>query len=109
MPQVTYILPDGSRRDIEVPAGESVMEAAVRNNIRGIAADCGGFCSCATCHVYVAEQDLPRLAPQEPDELELLPLVAAPRLPNSRLSCQIFIDQSLAGLTVRIPDRQHGD
>ncbi len=107
MPQVTYILPDGSRRDIDVPVGETVMEAAVRNNIRGIAADCGGFCSCATCHVYVAEEDLARLAPQEPDELDLLPLVAAERLPNSRLSCQIFMDEALGGLTVRIPDRQH--
>lgn len=109
MPRVTYILPDGSRREIDVPAGESVMEAAVRNNIRGIAADCGGFCSCATCHVYVAEGDLARLEPQEPDELDLIKRVAAQRLPNSRLSCQIFIDASLAGLTVRIPERQHED
>ena len=109
MPLNTYILPDGSRREIDVAVGESVMEAAVRNDLRGIAADCGGFCSCATCHVYVEPTDLARLAPQEPDELELLPLVAAERTPQSRLSCQIFMTDALAGLTVRIPERQHSD
>ena len=109
MPLITYILPDGSRREIDVPVGESVMEAALRNNIRGIAADCGGFCSCATCHVYVEPADLARLPPQEPDELELLPLVAAERTAQSRLSCQIFVTDALAGLTVRIPERQHAD
>lgn len=53
MPIVTYILRDGKRTEIEVPAGTSVMEAAIHNNVRGIEAECGGCLSCATCHVYI--------------------------------------------------------
>ena len=42
MPIVTYILRDGDRREIDVPAGTSVMEAAIHGNVRGIDAECGG-------------------------------------------------------------------
>ena len=53
MPKVTYVEHNGSRHDIEVPAGLSLMRGAVDNGVPGIDADCGGECACATCHVYV--------------------------------------------------------
>ena len=53
MPKVTYIQPDGTPKTVEAPAGTTLMEAAVDNDVRGIVAECGGACSCATCHVYV--------------------------------------------------------
>ena len=109
MAKIKYIEHEGTEHVVDVPDGLSVMEGAVRFTVPGIDGDCGGACACATCHVYVDEADLARLQPQEPDELELLPLVAAERTAQSRLSCQIVMSEELAGLTVRIPERQHAD
>ena len=55
MPKITFIEFDGTAHEVDVPAGGSVMEAAVSNNVPGIDADCGGACACATCHVFVNE------------------------------------------------------
>ncbi|MBT2300515.1 2Fe-2S iron-sulfur cluster binding domain-containing protein [Variovorax paradoxus] len=106
MPTIHYILKDGSTREVDAKAGTSVMENAIRHNVRGIDAECGGCCSCATCHVYVDEAFFDRLPP--PDDLEsgLLEVVAAERRPTSRLSCQIAMSAALDGLTVRLPETQ---
>ena len=106
MPTITYILKDGSTRRIDARTGASVMETAVHHNVRGIDAECGGSCSCATCHVYVADDFMDRLPPPDDMENELLDGVAADRLPGSRLSCQLVVGPELDGLTVRIPESQ---
>ena len=106
MPIVTYILRDGERRSIDVTAGTSVMEAAIHNNVRGIDAECGGCCSCATCHIYVEDAFMDRLPPPDDMEHELLDGVSSDRLPGSRLGCQIVITPALEGLIVRIPESQ---
>ncbi|MET0350818.1 MAG: 2Fe-2S iron-sulfur cluster-binding protein [Rhizobacter sp.] len=106
MPAIHYILKDGTVRTVDARDGTSVMEAAVRANVRGIDAECGGSCACATCHVYVAETDLDRLAPPDELEAEMLDAVAAERRPTSRLSCQIVVDAALDGLTVQVPATQ---
>jgi len=106
MPIVTYILRDGERRDIDVPVGTSVMEAAIHHNVRGIDAECGGCLSCATCHVYVDATSSAELASPDEAELELLDGVAAERRPESRLSCQLVMVPAMDGLVVQIPARQ---
>jgi len=106
MPTIHYILKDGSTRSVEAKAGASVMETAIHHNIRGIDAECGGSCSCATCHVYVDEAFLDRLTPPDEMEDELLDATASERLPTSRLSCQIAVTAALDGLTVRVPETQ---
>ena len=106
MPIVTYILRDGERRDIDVPAGTSVMEAAIHNNLRGIDAECGGCLSCATCHVYIDASSTAELALPDESELELLDGVAAERRPESRLSCQLVMPAGMSGLVVQIPPKQ---
>ncbi len=106
MPRVVFIQPDGQRVEVNASAGTSVMEAAVHNNVRGIDADCGGCCSCATCHVYVEDAFLARLAAPDTTESGMLEGTAAERRPNSRLGCQIPLTDQLDGLTVQIPDRQ---
>lgn len=106
MPTIHYILKDGSTRSIEAKPGASVMEAAIHNNVRGIDAECGGSCSCATCHVYVDDGFIDRLPPPDDMEGELLDGVASERLRGSRLSCQIAMTAELDGLTVRIPQSQ---
>ena len=106
MPKITYVLTDGSRRDVEAATGTSVMEAAIKHNVRGIDAECGGCLSCATCHVYVGEEWLAKLPAPDPDEEDMLGFVAADRQPNSRLSCQVKLDEALSGIVVTIPPRQ---
>jgi 2Fe-2S ferredoxin len=106
MPTIHYLHPDGRRSTVEAQAGASVMQAAIRNNVPGIDAECGGSCSCATCHVYV-DESFAALLP-EPDDMEsqLLDFVAAPREPTSRLGCQLAVTAELDGLVVRVPSRQ---
>jgi 2Fe-2S ferredoxin len=106
MAEIVYILQDGSERRVVLADGLSVMLGAIENNIKGIDAECGGCCACATCHVYVDERFLDRLPPPDIAETELLTGVAAEQLPNSRLSCQITVSAALDGLIVRMPDRQ---
>jgi 2Fe-2S ferredoxin len=106
MPIVTYILRDGDRREIEVPIGTSVMEAAIHNNVRGIDAECGGCLSCATCHVYIDSSSTADLLAPDDSEVELLDGVAAERRPESRLCCQLVMMQAMDGLVVQIPPKQ---
>lgn len=106
MPKIKYIEFDGREHEIEVKNGLSVMEGAVRNNIPGIDADCGGACACATCHVYVDEDFLDVTG--RPSAMEESMLDFAENVqPNSRLSCQIRVSDDLDGLIIRLPENQH--
>jgi 2Fe-2S ferredoxin len=106
MPTLHYLHPDGSRTTVEAKPGTSVMQAAIGNNVRGIDAECGGSCSCATCHVIVDPAFASLLDAPDEMEAELLEGVAAGREPTSRLGCQVALTARLDGLTVRIPARQ---
>ena len=105
MALVTYINNDGSSHEIEVPVGNTVMQGAVDNLIDGIVAECGGSCSCATCHCYVDEAWISRIPPASGMEKDMLECVLEPK-PNSRLSCQIVVTEDLDGLVVRLPESQ---
>ena len=106
MPSIIFIHPDGRRQQVEASAGESAMQAATREDISGILAECGGNAMCATCHVYVDEGWLGRLPAMGGDEDALLDGAAAERRPNSRLSCQISLASGFDGLVLSLPDRQ---
>lgn len=106
MPDITFILPDGSERGLEAPEGVSAMQAATGAGVPGIVAECGGSAMCATCHVYVDPAWADKLPAPLSNELEMLECTAAERLPNSRLSCQIKLSAALQGLVLRIPERQ---
>ena len=101
MPLITYVDPAGSRHDLDVAAGSTVMEGAIDNNVPGIVAECGGACACATCHVYVDAAWLGRLEPVSDMEDAMLDS-ALSRQPNSRLSCQIEVTDELDGLLVNV-------
>jgi ferredoxin, 2Fe-2S len=102
---ITFIHPDGRSERIEAKGG-SVMELAVSHGIDGIVAECGGNAMCATCHVYVDDRWIDRLAAMTEEEDALLDGAAAQRLPTSRLSCQIKVEPELDGLVLRLPERQ---
>lgn len=105
MAKITYIAFDGEARTVDVPVGSSVMEGARTNKVPGIDADCGGGCSCATCHVYVDPAWGAQVGGRNPIEdatIEFANDVAA----NSRLACQIKVTEQLDGLIVRTPESQ---
>lgn len=92
---------EGNSRDVDAEIGISVMEVIRDNDFEDLAALCGGCCSCATCHVYIDENWLPKLDKVEADEDELLSM-AESRQANSRLSCQIEMSDELDGMPVTI-------
>lgn len=105
MPAVTFISHDGIEQEVHVAAGTTLMHAAVDNNVNGILADCGGACSCATCHCYVDDAWLAKVGKADETEQQMLEFVIDPR-PNSRLSCQLVVQDELDGLVVRLPESQ---
>ncbi len=105
MPKIVFIQPDGQARTVEATVGQSVMEVATGNLIPGIVGECGGSCSCATCHVYVADAWFDRLPPADEMEAGMLEGAIEPG-PLSRLSCQIQVSEALDGLSVTIPAGQ---
>ena len=105
MPLISFIDHEENSYEVEVPSGTSVMQAAVDNMIDGIVAECGGSCSCATCHCYIDENWLDKLPPPSGMEKDMLDCVLEPRA-NSRLSCQVVVTDALDGLVVRLPESQ---
>jgi 2Fe-2S ferredoxin len=106
MARVTYISQDDKATTLDIPIGTSVMQAAVMHGVDGIVAECGGSCMCATCHVYVREEQLAMTPPMQPDEDAMLEGTASPRRPNSRLSCQLVVSPEMDGLVVQLPETQ---
>lgn len=100
MAKITFITTDNKTTETQATSG-SIMELAVANNIKGIDADCGGVCSCATCHVHVAPEYVDRLIPAsdlEKDLLEFDDNVSE----YSRLSCQLQISDEIDGIVLRV-------
>jgi 2Fe-2S ferredoxin len=103
--KITYIDSDGNVRTAEAEIGATVMETAIRNDIPGIVAECGGACACATCHVHVAEDWKDVVGEPSPMEEDMLDFAFDVR-PTSRLSCQIRVRPELDGLVVHTPKEQ---
>ena len=98
---------DGTLHDISGRTGKSLMLSAVDAGLDGIAADCGGSLSCATCHVMLAPEWQARLPAPSADEEAMLAMTAHPREAGSRLSCQIRLTPELNGLHARLPPTQY--
>ncbi|MDD2058403.1 2Fe-2S iron-sulfur cluster-binding protein [Pseudomonas sp. GD03860] len=105
MPNLTYIEANGTAHTVQANEGTNLMEIAVANLIPGILGDCGGSCSCATCHTYVDPGWMACVPAATDEELEILDGALDVR-ENSRLACQVFMSNALDGLIVRIPERQ---
>ena len=106
MPTIIYITPDGTRHEVEVEKGYSVMEGAINNNIDGIVAECGGACACATCHAYVDEAWLDKMPPMDDMEDSMLD-AAYERRDNSRLTCQLEVTEDMDGLIIHVADNEY--
>ncbi len=106
MPTIHYILHDGTEHALDAPLGDSVMAVARYNDLQGILAECGGACSCATCHVRIDPSWVDRLPPKEILEEEMLDFVEDAD-ETSRLSCQLKITGDMDGLIVNVPEKQY--
>lgn len=105
MAKITYIQHDGSKQTVDAPIGITVMEAAKINDVPGIEAECGGACSCATCHVYITEEWREKVGKPNDVEEDMLDIAFDVR-EESRLSCQIKVTTELDGLVVKVPESQ---
>jgi ferredoxin, 2Fe-2S len=105
MPKITFIDAQGTSRIVEGEAGSTVMETAIRNAVPGIEAECGGACSCATCHVYIDAAWQEKVGGPSAMEEDMLDFAFDVRA-NSRLSCQIKLRDEFDGLIVQTPAKQ---
>lgn len=106
MPLVKYIEADGREFEVDVAVGNTVMQGALDNMIDGILAECGGACSCATCHCYVDEAWVAKTGEASDMEKEMLDAVLDQK-ETSRLSCQIEVTADMDGLVVHLPESQY--
>lgn len=90
----------GKEHELEALEGWRVMEV-IRDHDMPIKAECGGACACATCHVYVDTDWVDKLVPMHEEEEDMLDGAFDVR-DNSRLSCQIIMDDGLDGLKVKL-------
>jgi 2Fe-2S ferredoxin len=105
MAKITFILHNGTEQSVDGTPGMSVMETAIKNQVPGIDADCGGACACATCHVYVEPEWTEKTGARSSMEEDMLDFAFDVR-PESRLSCQIKVTDALDGLRVKVPEKQ---
>ena len=105
MPKITFIEANGNTIETEGEIGATVMETAIMNGVPGIVAECGGACTCATCHGYIDEAWTDIVGPPSMMEEDMLDFAFEVK-PNSRLTCQIKVKPELDGLIVRVPSRQ---
>jgi 2Fe-2S ferredoxin len=103
MPRVVFVGASGTRRELTARVGQTLMEVGRDNDVKGILAECGGACACATCHVKVDEKWLAVTGPAAEVEASMLEF-AQNVGPTSRLSCQIPITEELDGLIVYVPE-----
>ena len=101
MPKMIFIERDGTRREIEVPAGYSVLEIAHKFGV-DIEGACEGSLACSTCHVIVDPAWIGKLSKATEDEEDMLDL-AFGLTQTSRLGCQIVLTDALDGLVVKLP------
>ena len=105
MVQITFTDSEGTARTVDAEIGSTVMETAIKNDIPGIEAECGGACACATCHVYIDKAWFEKTGGPSPMEEDMLDFGYDVRA-NSRLSCQIKVTEELEGLQVSTPEKQ---
>jgi ferredoxin len=99
--RVRFIRIDGSISDVEAKVGDRLLDIAQADN-QPLEGTCEGQMACSTCHIILDPADFDRLPRPSEDEEDMLDL-AAGATRTSRLSCQIWLDEGLDGLTVRIP------
>ena len=105
MGRIIFIEHNGTKHEVEIEEGKSLMETAVENDIPGIDADCGGGCACGTCHVIVDRNWIQATGDMYPDEKGMLSMTPE-KTDTSRLSCQVTVSEAMDGMIVHFPEFQ---
>lgn len=106
MVKIIFETHDGVQKEVEGQSRSSLMQVAVDNGIEEIYAECGGACSCGTCHCYIDAAWAKNIP--EPSSIELLMLdCVLDKKESSRLSCQVDISDEMEGMVVRLPASQY--
>lgn len=105
MPTIHFVTADGATTSVTAEVGSSIMKAAVDNSVDGILAECGGSCSCATCHCYIGPNWADKVPAANGNENGLLEFAVDPKT-TSRLSCQVIVTPELDGIIVTLPVSQ---
>ncbi|HEY9546381.1 MAG TPA: 2Fe-2S iron-sulfur cluster-binding protein [Solimonas sp.] len=105
MPKILFIEHNGTEHLVDAQVGQNVMQIATDNMLPSILGDCGGVCSCATCHGYVDPAWIAKVGTKSEEE-EMMLDGALNTEPTSRLTCQITMSDALDGLIVRLPASQ---
>ncbi len=106
MIRLIFVDNGGQEQCIEGATGDTLMQVAVDSGVEGIVGDCGGACSCATCHCYVDSEWAGKLPEPDPIEAQMIQCAVEPK-ESSRLSCQITLGEELDGLVVHLPASQY--
>lgn len=106
MVTIKFIQPDGAEKEVEVEVGTNLMTAALENGIDGIQGDCGGACSCATCHCYIDDANFAKLPAVDDIEASMIEFANEPQ-ETSRLGCQVQVTDELEGMVIRMPSSQY--
>jgi 2Fe-2S ferredoxin len=101
MARMNVVDRDGRLHEIDAKPGLKFMEI-LRDLDYGVAAICGGLCSCATCHIYIDEAWATKLPKKQSDEQDLLTELSDYREASSRLSCQVEFTEALSGIRITI-------
>lgn len=105
MVNIIFKQQNGIQQIVDIPEGLSIMEAAIKHSIDGIDADCGGGCSCATCHVYIDADFTDKTGQASSAEEDMLDFAFDVRA-NSRLSCQIRVTNDMNNIIIHVPGKQ---
>jgi 2Fe-2S ferredoxin len=105
MPKIVFIEHNGKEHVVEATVGESIMQTALDHMVPGILGDCGGACSCGTCHCYVEAAWQQKLPPKGENEEVMLEGTLHTEA-SSRLTCQLQVTPDLDGLVLRMPASQ---
>lgn len=105
MPKLVFIDHQGTSYPVEAQEGRSLMQLALDHSVPGLLGECGGACSCATCHAYIDAPWSDLLPAKSESEVFMLEAALDVR-PTSRLCCQIKMTPALDGLVVTLPKEQ---
>jgi len=106
MVSVKFVQSSGEEFVVDVNEGTNLMSAAVENGIPGILGECGGACACATCHCYIDDAFAAILAPADQTELFMIEFTSEPQQQNSRLGCQVVVNEAMDNMIVYLPKTQ---
>ena len=105
MPQLNCIDPHEQVIEVTFESGETILQATYRAGVEGILAECGGGCSCATCHVILNHTWDGTLVGPSQQEADMLSFAIDPT-PHSRLACQVELSNKHDGLSLTVAKRQ---